>query len=250
MGKINKFKKGNVLFVLLILVILGVPLTVSYMIITEQVPDIQIFPSPEEGADVRVIEIEASQFEFKPNIININLGEKVIFKVTSKDVTHGFYIDGQGGNLPWEDIPIDTPGVIFEEQKGIMVTIPPGSTVFIGAPKNNSHNGNYFTDENEARANPIVFNQPGKFKIRCAITCGPLHPFMIADINVSPDYTLLIFVLITVSFSLGILVYVKKKGREDKILGIDRNIEIDILGRVRILGPMMKRVLQWRGVHK
>lgn len=30
-------------------------------------------------------------------------------------------------------------------------------------------------------------DQPGKFKIRCSISCGVLHPFMIGELNVEPD---------------------------------------------------------------
>lgn len=33
----------------------------------------------------------------------------------------------------------------------------------------------------------FVANQEGKFKVRCSISCGPLHPFMIGELEVAPD---------------------------------------------------------------
>ena len=42
----------------------------------------------------RIIEVDAKQFGFEPNIIHVDVGEEVIFKIKSVDVTHGFYIDG------------------------------------------------------------------------------------------------------------------------------------------------------------
>lgn len=88
----------------------------------------------------RVIEVTASQFQFEPGRIVVNLGDTITFKVKSTDVTHGFYIDGYGVN---------------EEVK-------PGDEVTI----------------------TIVADKLGKFKIRCSLTCGPLHPFVVGELIV------------------------------------------------------------------
>ncbi len=36
----------------------------------------------------------------------------------------------------------------------------------------------------------FVADKEGKFKVRCSITCGPLHPFMIGELEVAPDLPL------------------------------------------------------------
>jgi len=59
----------------------------------------QIEPSDEKTLSgdiingVRVVKMKARQFEFEPNQIVVNTGEKVRLEITSEDVTHGFELD-------------------------------------------------------------------------------------------------------------------------------------------------------------
>lgn len=155
----------------------------------------------------RVIELKMRQFSFVPERIYLRLGEEVIFRVTSLDVTHGFYIDG------------------FDVKEQIL----PGETREIG---------------------PFTFRRPGKFKIRCATPCGPLHPFMVADIVVKPNYPLLIFFGATVVTTTIVLVYLSL-GRPppgEELIGVSLNREIDLL-KVGGFGPLLRRLLRWRGLH-
>ena len=39
----------------------------------------------------RVVEISAKRFEFAPKVITLKRGETVVLRLTSADVTHGFY---------------------------------------------------------------------------------------------------------------------------------------------------------------
>ena len=48
-------------------------------------------PLARADAPPRVIEISAKRFEFTPNAITLKRGETVILRLTSADVTHGFY---------------------------------------------------------------------------------------------------------------------------------------------------------------
>lgn len=41
-------------------------------------------------------EIKAKRFEYSPNIIRVNKGDKVKIRLLSEDVHHGFFLDGYG----------------------------------------------------------------------------------------------------------------------------------------------------------
>ena len=46
-------------------------------------------------------------------------------------------------------------------------------------------------DPGQTRTLTFVASRPGSFRIRCSVTCGAMHPFMIGKLNVGPDVTLL-----------------------------------------------------------
>ena len=61
----------------------------------------------------------------------------------------------------------------------------------------------------------IVANQIGKFKIRCSVTCGPLHPFMVGDFIVTENGTNLPFILsLILLFLTGFIPFLPVKGGE------------------------------------
>jgi heme/copper-type cytochrome/quinol oxidase subunit 2 len=51
-------------------------------------------------------------------------------------------------------------------------------------------------------------DQTGKFKYRCSVACGPLHPFMIGELVVGPNEPLLraigLLLVITVATLVGV----------------------------------------------
>ena len=49
---------------------------------------------------IRVINVKAFRFDFEPNQITVNKGEKVKLIVTSTDVTHGFAMPDYDINVP------------------------------------------------------------------------------------------------------------------------------------------------------
>jgi heme/copper-type cytochrome/quinol oxidase subunit 2 len=53
----------------------------------------------------------------------------------------------------------------------------------------------------------FVADKPGKFKIRCSVSCGALHPFMIGEMNVEPDFPFMRAVAATLIATIGALVY-------------------------------------------
>ncbi len=158
-----------------------------------------------QDSSPKVVELTASQFAFKPEVIKLNVGEKVIFRVNSSDVTHGVYIDGQK----------------------LHVDVTPDKTVDIG---------------------PVTFDKPGKFKIRCSTICGPLHPFMIADVVVEPNTPLYAFFSIAAVTAGGVLFYRQRAKDDGRLLGVPLKSEVDLL-RLRLIGPILKKLVQWRGYH-
>ncbi len=169
---------------------------------------------------VKIVYIEAFQFGFIVraiqegsnlkvyseglDVLEVNKGDRILFRVISRDATHGFYIDGY----------------TTSDQK---IFVLPGRVLEVG---------------------PITFDREGKFKLRCSVTCGPLHPFMVMDIVVRPNiqyYSLLISTLAVSGFT---LLYLQRKS-ENKLLG-GHEREVDIL-KVRFIGPILEKLLKWRG---
>jgi cytochrome c oxidase subunit 2 len=42
------------------------------------------------------VKVATFQFGFTPNVIKANVGDEILIHLTSKDVSHGFYLDGYG----------------------------------------------------------------------------------------------------------------------------------------------------------
>jgi|Deesub1362A_J573_1020465.scaffolds.fasta_scaffold00151_17 ferredoxin len=183
---------------------------------------------PHDHGDAKIIYLKAYQFGYavkaiqedgekrifpdgkEPSIMEVEKGGKVVFRIISADVTHGFYIDGY------------TPDAVKDNK----ILIKPGEIIEVG---------------------PIFFDDPGKFKLRCSETCGPLHPFMVADLIVKPNTYFPVLLIITVVVSAMTLLYVSRAPK-NKMLGIPLDRDIDLL-KVRFIGPILKKFLQWRGVH-
>jgi plastocyanin len=162
-----------------------------------------VLEPPRQKGPPRIIDVQAFQFGFEPSRITVEAGEEVIFRATSIDVTHGFYIDGAN----------------------VKENLEPFVSKDIG---------------------PLVFEKPGKLKIRCAHFCGPLHPFMVADLIVEsrsvPYFALLLG--LAVLTALAMLVYVWKVSPTDSLLGVPLSWSFDLF-TLPWVGPKLKRFFQW-----
>lgn len=56
----------------------------------------------------------------------------------------------------------------------------------------------------------FVADKAGKFKIRCSVPCGAVHPFMTGEINVEPNYPFIRAVAMTIIVTIGALVYFRR----------------------------------------
>ncbi len=112
-------------------------------------------PKPER----RDFSIVARKYAYDPPIIKVNQGDEVHVKFASRDVTHGFFMEGY-------DVE-----ALSEAGK---------STILFRHP---SMTGNF------TPADEIIFtaDKRGKFRYRCSMTCGYMHPFMLGVMIVQPN---------------------------------------------------------------
>lgn len=65
-------------------------------------------------------------------------------------------------------VSVDVVHGLYVDGYGVHVTADPGSTARLA----------------------FVADRPGTFRLRCSVTCGQLHPFMIGTLRVGPDWWL------------------------------------------------------------
>lgn len=107
----------------------------------------------------REIVITARQYAFDPPRIHINQGDRIRIKLVSKDVIHGFYLEGH--DIDAEIRPQSTKFLVHHPQSG--------------------------KPAEEVAEISFVANRRGKFRYRCSHTCGTLHPFMTGELLVAPN---------------------------------------------------------------
>ncbi len=71
-------------------------------------------------------------------------------------------------------------------------------------------------DPGQTRPLTFVADRPGSFRIRCNVTCGAMHPFMIGELKVGPDATLLRSVGLALVGMIGMVLFAPaaRLGRE------------------------------------
>ena len=109
----------------------------------------------------RFFTISARQYAYSPAIIKVNTGDRVHIRLLSQDVIHGFFLEGYD-----IDAQIDPARMDFE----------------VRHPSR--------PEQEPVRVREIVFtaDRVGKFRYRCSHTCGYLHPFMLGEFVVEPNY--------------------------------------------------------------
>lgn len=138
----------------------------------------------------RTITVKARQYAFEPPVIRVNRGDRITLRLVSKDVTHGFYLEGHD----------------------IDARIVPESPVF--KVRHPSRGENYKTVDHVR----FVAGAEGKYRYRCSITCGSMHPFMQGELIVGPNRAYPASVGLSVGLVLATLTWLgtrEQPGREE-----------------------------------
>jgi plastocyanin len=94
----------------------------------------------------------------------------------------------------------------------------------------------------------FVADRTGKFKYRCSIACGGLHPFMVGELVVRPNVPYRRALVLATLATVGSVAYLWSKGRTRRV-ATDQGVP-SAGWRVELTAiPLVKRVLQWRGLQ-
>ncbi len=122
--------------------------------------------------------------------------------------------------VPWPFRPIPTTrhftvdGRQFAYEPGVL-QVNQGDTVIITLTASDVVHGLYLDGYGlETRVGPgqsqtlqFVADKPGKFRYRCSVSCGTLHPFMIGELVVGPNTTFGRTVALLALVVAGVLVF-------------------------------------------
>jgi heme/copper-type cytochrome/quinol oxidase subunit 2 len=133
----------------------------------------------------RSVTITAHKYAFDPPVLRVNRGDRIHVRLVAKDNTHGFYLEGY-------DL----------EAKAR----PENDTFWARHP---SQGGDY----KEVEEISFVASRPGKFRYRCSITCGYMHPFMQGELIVRPNYLYSTSVGLSLGLALGMLLLFRPSPR-------------------------------------
>lgn len=109
----------------------------------------------------RSFTITAHKYAYEPEVLRVNRGDRVRIRLVTKDVTHGFYLEG------------------YDVDAKVR---PHNPTFWLRRPSKREESYEEVEEIN------FVANRSGKFRYRCSITCGYMHPFMQGELIVSPNY--------------------------------------------------------------
>lgn len=100
-----------------------------------------------------------------------------------------------------------------------IIEVNKGDIVKINLISTDVHHGLYIDGyELQTNATPghegnitFIADKTGKFTMRCSVTCGPFHPYMISYLKVKPDYRLFGSVFLALLFFFGSIIFVGKE---------------------------------------
>lgn len=98
------------------------------------------------------------------------------------------------------------PGTL-EVQRGDTVTIRFEAMDAVHGLYLDGYAVNLVAEPGKSATATFVADKEGKFKFRCAVACGALHPFMIGELNVTPNLPFARALLITLVGVIGAVAF-------------------------------------------
>ncbi len=129
----------------------------------------------------RTITITARQYAYDPPVVRVNRGDLITLKLVSADVTHGFFLEGYD-----IDAWVERTKPFFEVRDA------------------SGESEDEFSTVEEIQ---FVADRPGKFRYRCSLSCGSMHPFMQGELVVEPNRAFPASVGLTIGLVLATLLY-------------------------------------------
>lgn len=125
----------------------------------------------------RNLTITAHKYAYDPPVLRVNKGDRIRIRFVAKDVTHGFYLEGYD---------LDAKAR------------PENPTFWVRRPSSGE-------EYKEVEEISFVAHRSGKFRYRCSITCGYMHPFMQGELIVGPNYLFSTSVGMSLALAAGML---------------------------------------------
>lgn len=125
----------------------------------------------------RSFTITAHKYAYDPAVLKVNRGDRVRIRLVSKDVTHGFFLEGY-----------DLDAKVRPENPTFWARQPSKGVAY-----------------KEVEEIEFIATHTGKFRYRCSITCGYMHPFMQGELIVSPNYLYSTAVGLSLALAVGML---------------------------------------------
>ncbi len=143
---------------------------------------------------LRKLHFKAKQYSYDPHRVVVNRGDTLQISLESEDVTHGFYLEGY-----------DFDAYVRAQFPYFWLKKNPGDTESVSEQAGHMHDDESDVEEDEdedwddeeeeeeesdyitVTDYKIVANRTGKFRYRCSVTCGTMHPFMQGELIVKPN---------------------------------------------------------------
>lgn len=132
----------------------------------------------------RSFTITAGKYAYDPPVIKVNRGDRITIRLVATDVTHGFYLEG------------------YDLDAKVR---PENDTFWMRRPS--IHKKDEFE---EVREFSFIADHTGKFRYRCSITCGYMHPFMQGEMIVRPNYLYSTSLGLSLALAVGLLVVFRR----------------------------------------